>query len=100
MLYMSDHGESLGENGLYLHGVPMSIAPKVQTFVPLVVWMSDEFLRRRGAAWSNLTAAPELSPDVVFHSVMGALGLTSKIYAPQLDLFQSVQPAATGIPSN
>lgn len=99
MLYMSDHGESLGEHGLYLHGVPMSIAPTVQTSVPLIVWMSDEFLRRRGASRSDLIAAPELSHNVVFHSVMGALGLTSQIYAPQRDLFRAVPPEGTGYPN-
>ncbi len=93
MLYMSDHGESLGENGLYLHGIPTSIAPDVQTSVPLIVWMSDEFLQRRGASRPGLIATPRHSPDVVFHTVMGALGLTSKIYAPQQDLLRDLQPA-------
>lgn len=100
MLYMSDHGESLGERGLYLHGVPASIAPEVQTAVPLLVWMSDDFLRLRGtdraaaraAALASASAAGPPSHDVVFHSVMGALGLTSAIYVPQRDLFRAVQP--------
>jgi lipid A ethanolaminephosphotransferase len=94
MLYMSDHGESLGEHGLYLHGLPISIAPEVQTSVPLVVWMSDEFLRRRGATRPGLTPVADRTHDVVFHSVMGALGVTSKVYAPQRDLFRLLGPPA------
>ncbi len=45
MVYMSDHGESLGENGLYLHGAPYMIAPDYQTRVPFFVWMDDAFAR-------------------------------------------------------
>jgi lipid A ethanolaminephosphotransferase len=108
MLYMSDHGESLGENGLYLHGVPSAIAPEVQTAVPLLAWMSDDFLRLRGstraaslavssaASSAAANAGGPLSHDVVFHSVMGALGLTSAIYAPQRDLFSTVRPVVAG----
>lgn len=88
MIYMSDHGESLGEHGLYLHGVPMAVAPDFQTSVPLLVWMSDSFLRTRPstyAASDQVTAG--LSQGVVFHSVLGALGLTSQVYLPEQDLF-------------
>jgi lipid A ethanolaminephosphotransferase len=90
LIYMSDHGESLGEKGLYLHGVPMAIAPEVQTSVPLFIWRSEEFMRRRGAQMqgSPKTAAG-MSHDVVFHSVLGALGVTSKIYQSKQDVFQA-----------
>ena len=49
MIYVSDHGESLGENGLYLHGLPYSIAPDTQTHVPMIAWLSPR-IRRRGTA--------------------------------------------------
>jgi lipid A ethanolaminephosphotransferase len=91
MLYMSDHGESLGEHGLYLHGIPMSMAPDVQTYVPLVVWMSDEFTRRAGISPRCLRERSDLSDDVVFHSVLGAFALTSKVYVPERDLFRCAQ---------
>lgn len=93
MLYMSDHGESLGEYGLYLHGVPMALAPEVQTAVPLLVWMSDDFLRSRGPTHAAPSAGTNISHDVVFHSVMGAMGVTSEIYVPERDLFRSVRPS-------
>ncbi len=41
MIYASDHGESLGEHGLYLHGVPRKIAPKEQIHIPWIMWFSD-----------------------------------------------------------
>jgi lipid A ethanolaminephosphotransferase len=91
MLYMSDHGESLGENGLYLHGMPKSFAPEVQSAVPLIVWTSDEFRRRGGAVKDASAFGAGPTHDVVFHSVMGALGLSSSIYEPNKDLFRYAQ---------
>jgi lipid A ethanolaminephosphotransferase len=88
MLYMSDHGESLGEGGLYLHGVPMALAPQVQSSVPLLVWASDEFLRRGGGIKSPSDFGKTPTHDVIFHSVMGAMGLSSPVYVPQNDLFK------------
>lgn len=96
MMYMSDHGESLGEGGLYLHGVPNAFAPDGQRAVPLLVWMSDEFMRRGGSAKNAAQFGNKLSHDVVFHSVMGAMGLGSSIYAPAQDLFQYTDPTASG----
>ena len=88
MLYMSDHGESLGEGGLYLHGMPKALAPEVQSAVPLLVWTSEGFARRGGASKEPSSFRKDLSHDVVFHSVMGAMGLRSDIYVPNNDLFR------------
>ena len=87
MLYVSDHGESLGEFGLYLHGAPYSIAPDVQKKVPFVVWMSDEFKRKKGISNDGFGKGSSYSQDNVFHSVMGALGMRSDIYNKRLDIF-------------
>ena len=89
MLYVSDHGESLGEYGLYLHGAPYSIAPDVQKKVPFIVWMSDEFKRQKGIKNSDVGKGSNYSQDNVFHSVMGALGIRSDIYNKQLDIFRN-----------
>lgn len=91
MLYMSDHGESLGENGLYLHGMPQSFAPQVQSAVPLVVWTSDAFRRGGGTVKDASAFGAGPTHDVLFHSVMGALGLSSSIYEPRKDLFRYEQ---------
>ncbi|OFZ68240.1 MAG: hypothetical protein A2V79_02840 [Betaproteobacteria bacterium RBG_16_56_24] len=87
MLYVSDHGESLGEYGLYLHGAPYSIAPDVQKKVPFIVWMSDEFKRQKGINNDDIGKGLNYSQDNVFHSVMGALGIRSDVYNKQLDIF-------------
>ena len=87
MLYVSDHGESLGEYGLYLHGAPYSIAPDVQKKIPFIVWTSDEFKKQRGLDNHALAKGANYSQDNVFHSVMGALGMRSDIYNQRLDIF-------------
>lgn len=89
MLYVSDHGESLGEYGLYLHGTPYSIAPDVQKDIPFVVWASDSFAGRDGLAKRTARNPAGYSHDFVFHSVLGALGMTSDIYNRNLDVFGS-----------
>lgn len=96
LLYISDHGESLGEHGLYLHGTPMALAPDVQKEVPFVVWMSDGFQRRHGIDAPTLARASAHSPGQVFHSVMGAFDMRSSIYRPQLDIYAAGTGAANG----
>ena len=87
LIYISDHGESLGEYGLYLHGTPYALAPEYQKKVPFLVWMSEEFKEVRELNTDDLFILPEHSTDNIFHSVMGALGLTSDIYVENLDVF-------------
>jgi lipid A ethanolaminephosphotransferase len=87
MLYVSDHGESLGENGIYLHGLPILFAPKTQTHVPVLMWFSDSFD-------PNETDIPRLKAsrhdpfthDAVFHTILGLLEVETDIYQPTLDL--------------
>ena len=88
LLYVSDHGESLGEYGLYLHGTPYSIAPDVQKKIPFILWMSDSFLKQRGIRKSDFLQ-DEYSHSNVFHSILGAFGLKSEIYAEELDIFSN-----------
>jgi lipid A ethanolaminephosphotransferase len=90
MVYVSDHGQSLGEYGLYLHGTPYFMAPDVQKEIPFIVWMSDAFAQRRHLAGKKIGGRTGYSHDAVFHSVMGALGLESDIYNKELDIFRAV----------
>lgn len=94
LIFLSDHGESLGEYGLYLHGTPYSIAPDVQKDIPFIIWMSDEFKRHKHIRAADLTAGSSHSQANVFHSVMGALDMRSDIYKPERDIFspEGVQP--------
>ncbi len=79
MMFVSDHGESLGEANLYMHGVPARIAPKEQLEIPFIVWCSDDTL--------SIDDSKEVDQYHVFHSVMSFLGLESPIYNPALDIF-------------
>jgi lipid A ethanolaminephosphotransferase len=83
MLYVSDHGESLGENGLYLHGLPYAVAPREQTHVAMVAWTPSTEQRQCLAAQRD---AP-LSHDHMFHTVAGTLGIRASEYRAALDLF-------------
>lgn len=96
LLYVSDHGESLGENSLYLHGMPYAIAPRVQTHVPLITWWSDRFQAVRGIRQECLKQDLDkpLSHDHLFHSVLGLMRVQTQIYRPQWDLFRRCDPYA------
>ncbi len=96
MLYISDHGESLGEHGLYLHGVPNAIAPDVQRVVPLIVWMSPGFSASRQVSAEDMRAKAPFGDDNIFHSVLGAFGGSSAVYKPGLDLFDPANQANDG----
>jgi lipid A ethanolaminephosphotransferase len=100
LIYMSDHGESLGENNLYLHGIPRMIAPMEQTHIPMIVWLSQGALRRNGIDMKCLQAHRNdaYSHDNLFHSVLGVMGVQSKIYQPGLDLFHACE--SRGTPEN
>ncbi|MCJ0762731.1 phosphoethanolamine--lipid A transferase [Variovorax sp. CYS-02] len=90
MLYVSDHGESLGENNLYLHGLPYSIAPDVQKHVPWITWLSPAFAQAGKVSTACLKQrldAP-LSHDNYFHSVLGLLHVQTAAYQPSLDMFR------------
>ena len=89
LLYFSDHGESLGEKGLYLHGVPYAFAPEEQTHVPMVTWLSAGLQQRSGIKADCLRekAATPLSHDNVFHSVLGLMDVQTSVHEPALDLY-------------
>lgn len=94
MLYVSDHGESLGEKGLYLHGVPWAIAPDVQTHVPFIFWASQPFLagRRLDAVCLATRAAQPVSHDNLFHSLLGIFDVQTKARERELDIFAGCRP--------
>lgn len=94
LLYLSDHGESLGENNVYLHGMPYSVAPDVQKRVPWITWLSPEFEQR-----SHITTAclkqqlnASISHDNYFHSVLGLMDVQTGVYQPGLDIYARCQP--------
>ena len=88
LLYVSDHGESLGENGLYLHGLPYSIAPAEQTRVPMVMWISSGFAARTrlDPACLRTQADRPAAHDNLFHTVLGLLDVRTAVRDDTLDL--------------
>ncbi|MDI3380019.1 phosphoethanolamine transferase [Xenophilus aerolatus] len=98
MVYMSDHGESLGEYGLYLHGMPYNLAPEVQKHVPLVTWLDGGLGRRREIADACLRSAKdaELTHDNLYPTVLGLMDVTTPTYKPALDAFARCRPAPAG----
>jgi lipid A ethanolaminephosphotransferase len=91
LLYLADHGESLGENNLYLHGMPYGIAPDVQKRVPWITWLSPGFEQRGKLSMACLKQhldAP-ISHDNYFHSVLGLMNVQTSVYKPALDIYAS-----------
>lgn len=81
MLYVSDHGESLGEKNLYMHGIPMSIAPKEQYEIPFIIWTSDNS--------KKVKPLKSVNQGYVFHSVLNFLSIQSPIYNEELNIFKT-----------
>lgn len=89
MLYMSDHGESLGENGVYLHGLPYFMAPDAQTHIPLIWWMSSGYqaITKLNADCLAQSRDKPLSHDYLFHSLLGIFSVKTSLYQQSLDMF-------------
>ncbi|MBN9034190.1 MAG: phosphoethanolamine transferase [Rhizobiales bacterium 63-7] len=97
MIYMSDHGESLGEHGLYLHGTPYILAPEFQTHIPFIVWMDAAFANsmKMDRACLNQKAAQDYSHDNMFHSVLDMMNIQTNVYNPALDVFAACKTGAS-----
>jgi lipid A ethanolaminephosphotransferase len=93
LLYVSDHGESLGDHGLYLHGMPYAIAPHEQTHVPMVIWMSPDFASALGVNESCMRerAKQPASHDNLFHTLLGVFGVQTAEYDAKKDLLASCE---------
>lgn len=94
LIYVSDHGESLGENGLYLHGIPYAIAPDTQKKVPMIIWLSPGMLHARGIDLACMKQQARLptSHDNLFHSVLGLMQVKTAAYDRKRDLFATCSP--------
>ncbi|RXJ66291.1 phosphoethanolamine transferase [Halarcobacter ebronensis] len=87
MIYLSDHGESLGENGIYLHGMPYMIAPEVQKHIPAVLWLGEGEMREdydleKVRSYSNR----EFTQDNLFHTLLGLFEVETKSYKKEMDI--------------
>jgi lipid A ethanolaminephosphotransferase len=94
LFYASDHGESLGENGLYLHGAPYFMAPEYQTRVPMLLWFGKDYGHTFeidtdcvGQKANDIT-----SHDNIFSTVLRLADVHTKVIDPALDLISSCHP--------
>jgi lipid A ethanolaminephosphotransferase len=85
LFYLSDHGESLGEAGIYLHGMPRSIAPDSQLHVPAVIWFGKSFNDIDLSALMKKRKAP-LTHDNLVHTILSFMEIQTEIYRPELDI--------------
>lgn len=85
MLYISDHGQSLGEKGIYLHGLPYFMAPSAQTHIPAFMWMNDAF--KSTLDLDKLDTEKHYSHDNFFHTLLGIFNVQTEVYNPALDIF-------------
>ncbi|MGY3883997.1 phosphoethanolamine transferase [Aeromonas aquatica] len=91
LVYLSDHGESLGAMGLYLHGTPYKFAPDDQTRVPLLTWFSPQLQSDRQLNQDCLrqeAGSKRFSHDNLFHSMLGIMDVQTKVYDGALDMFK------------
>jgi lipid A ethanolaminephosphotransferase len=94
LLYLSDHGESLGERGLWLHGQPFRIAPRLQKHVPMVLWLPSNSAARLAVDPGCLRqrASQPRSHDHLAHTLLGMVRLETEVYRPYLDLLRECRP--------
>ncbi len=98
LLYVSDHGESLGESGLFLHGMPYAVAPKEQTRVPMYAWVSPQYIKME--RWDAFCMAKQTkiqrSHDNVYSTVLGFMEIDTTEYKKDLDLFEACDVETDG----
>ncbi|MBN7806883.1 phosphoethanolamine--lipid A transferase [Agrobacterium rosae] len=98
MIYASDHGESLGENGIYLHGAPYILAPAEQTHVPFLVWFDTDFAKSMGLDGNCLAKKAKVggrSHDNFFHSILSMMNVSTSVYDSSLDVFSACKRRPT-----
>ncbi|MDD2828017.1 MAG: phosphoethanolamine--lipid A transferase [Sulfuricurvum sp.] len=88
MFYLSDHGESLGENGLYLHGFPYNIAPEAQKHVPAVMWFGKNYTINKTLLRER--SKTSYSQDFLFHTMLGLSDVNTSVYKPELDIVHGI----------
>ena len=96
LVYLSDHGESLGEDGVYLHGLPYSIAPDTQKHVPMLLWLSPDYQQRYGVSSQCLqqqAKTKDYSQDNLFSTLLGLLGVSTHEYQAADDILTPCREA-------
>jgi lipid A ethanolaminephosphotransferase len=92
MFYIGDHGESLGENSIYLHGLPYFMAPENQKHIPAIMWFGDKFRINREKL--REVAGEQYSQDNLFHTLLGLLEVETSVYVKDKDIINSATVSA------
>ena len=92
MFYISDHGQSLGENNLYLHGLPYFMAQDTQTHVPAIMWFGDGYKINKEIL--KKTATKTFSQDNIFHTLLGFMEIETSVYDKDMDIIKSAADTA------
>ena len=92
LLYLSDHGESLGENGIYLHGMPYAIAPKAQTHVASLIWLDNgQMAHEYDINKIKQNKDKEYSHDNLFDTLLGLFEVKTEVYKKELDILNEAR---------
>ena len=91
MVYMSDHGESLGENNIYLHGLPYMIAPQTQKHIPSVFWFGSRISEELDMDKFKGKLKDEFNHDYLFHTLLGLFEVDTQVYKKDLDILSDVR---------
>jgi lipid A ethanolaminephosphotransferase len=89
MLYMADHGESLGENGIYLHGLPYFMAPDAQKHIGSLFWFGKALRNDANIKRLAQKRTAHFSHDNLFHTLLGLFRVKTKVYDPKLDMLHT-----------
>ncbi len=96
LVYLSDHGESLGENGIYLHGTPYMLAPSQQTHIPFLFWLSKDYQQNfavNADCLAKKAAAEQVSQDNIFSTLLGMMDIKTSEYQPDMDILATCRKA-------
>ena len=87
LVYVSDHGESLGENGIFLHGLPYSLAPEQQKHVAALMWLGEGMKDHQPAILEK--QHQHLTHDNIPHTLLGLMEIESETYNRELDILST-----------
>lgn len=96
LVYLADHGESLGENGIYLHGTPYMLAPSQQTHIPFLFWLSKDYQQNFAVNTGCLTqkaVGEQVSQDNIFSTLLGMMDIKTSQYQPDMDILAGCRKA-------
>ncbi|MDY0051224.1 MAG: phosphoethanolamine--lipid A transferase [Aliarcobacter sp.] len=91
MVYMSDHGESLGENGLYLHGLPYFMAPDDQKHIASLMWFDGDIKNEIDTDKLNTYKNHSFSQDNLFHTLLGLFEVETSVYKKDMDVLYNAR---------